>query len=577
VAQAGGHDRRAAELHLHALERKDFVQRARRSSVTEEAEYSFLHLLVRDVAYGQIPRGRRAEQHRLAAEWIASLGRTEDNAEMLAHHYRNIIELRRTVGQPIDLALAEQAMASLRDAGDRAFSLNAFASASTFYQSALELAPAGSLPRARLLLKVGRTRYTAGDLDHFDPDPLAAACTEFVAADDRETAAEAEAVLANVHSYRGDRDRALEHLSRARELVEARPSSRAKAAVLSTVAGFQMTSGETADAIRLGREALAMAELLGLDDQRARALNLIGVCRLDSGEPGGIEDLERSLVIATDASAPEQIWLALQNLAATHWARGQLAQASALGDRASEAALRFGLMGQSRGGRGDRAADQYVVGNWEEALKVADEFLAEVEGGSPHFLAPWCYKTRAQIRLGRDDAPGAVADARRALELAGIEKEPQNLYPTLAACAHVFRETGDPDGAAGLADDVLAWVRAGRRSGTVHDYLHVLAWTLSSGGRGPELIEALPSTESPWVRAAALFAAGDLAASADVCAEMGAVTEEARDRLWLAERLIEKHRRAEADVELHRALAFYRSVGATRYIREAEGLLAASA
>jgi hypothetical protein len=37
------------------------------------------------------------------------------------------------------------------------------------------------------------------------------------------------------------------------------------------------------------------------------------------------------------------------------------------------------------------------------------------------------------------------------------------------------------------------------------------------------------------------------------------------------------NRRAEADAELQRALAFYRSVGATRHIREAEGLLATSA
>ena len=55
------------------------MQRARRSSVADEAEYSFLHVLVRDVAYGQIPRGERAEKHALAAEWIASLGSTEDS------------------------------------------------------------------------------------------------------------------------------------------------------------------------------------------------------------------------------------------------------------------------------------------------------------------------------------------------------------------------------------------------------------------------------------------------------------------------------------------------------------------
>ena len=62
-----GADRRATEMRLHALERKDFIQRARRSLVADEAEYTFLHSLVRDVAYGQIPRGERAEKHRLAA------------------------------------------------------------------------------------------------------------------------------------------------------------------------------------------------------------------------------------------------------------------------------------------------------------------------------------------------------------------------------------------------------------------------------------------------------------------------------------------------------------------------------
>jgi hypothetical protein len=61
------------------------------------------------------------------------------------------------------------------------------------------------------------------------------------------------------------------------------------------------------------------------------------------------------------------------------------------------------------------------------------------------------------------------------------------------------------------------------------------------------------------------------------CGAMGARTEDARDRLWLAESLVKQGRRADADIELQRALAFYRSVGATRYIREGEALLSASA
>src|SRR6266576_2771142 len=54
----------ASEQQLHALQQKQFVQRARRSSVEGETEYVFKHLLVRDVAYGQIPRADRAEKHR---------------------------------------------------------------------------------------------------------------------------------------------------------------------------------------------------------------------------------------------------------------------------------------------------------------------------------------------------------------------------------------------------------------------------------------------------------------------------------------------------------------------------------
>jgi hypothetical protein len=107
----------------------------------------------------------------------------------------------------------------------------------------------------------------------------------------------------------------------------------------------------------------------------------------------------------------------------------------------------------------------------------------------------------------------------------------------------------------------------------------VLAWTLSALGRGQELVGALPVREAgiPWGRAASLFVSGDPRGAAEICASMGAVAEEARARLAAATLLVEQGRRAEADFELQRALAFYRSVGATRYVREGEALLAASA
>ena len=105
-----------SEERLHALQQKEFVQRARRSSVAGETEFAFKHVLVRDVAYGQIPRAERAQKHMRAAEWIESLGRPEDHAEMVAHHYASALELARAAGQDVG-DLVVRTRAALRDAG----------------------------------------------------------------------------------------------------------------------------------------------------------------------------------------------------------------------------------------------------------------------------------------------------------------------------------------------------------------------------------------------------------------------------------------------------------------------------
>ncbi|HSK16101.1 MAG TPA: adenylate/guanylate cyclase domain-containing protein, partial [Gaiellaceae bacterium] len=85
VATVAGRAPGDVEEGLRQLDRKEFVRRERRSSVAGETAYVFRHVLVRDVAYGQIPRAGRAESHLLAAEWIESLvgDRHEDVADLL--------------------------------------------------------------------------------------------------------------------------------------------------------------------------------------------------------------------------------------------------------------------------------------------------------------------------------------------------------------------------------------------------------------------------------------------------------------------------------------------------------------
>jgi tetratricopeptide (TPR) repeat protein len=297
---------------------------------------------------------------------------------------------------------------------------------------------------------------------------------------------------------------------------------------------------------------------------------------LHSGDPHGIEDLEQGVAIVAHGHTASALPSSQENLASGLWEQGQLERASALREEAEESSCRFGQIAHQRWCQGEHVVDQFVLGRWDEALAGADAFLAVVEAGSPHYFAPLCYVVRAQVRLGRDDLPRALIDAERALELARLAKDPQ-IYSSLSACGYVFLEGGSRERARLIADELLAELRAGSGLGSVLPSLHILSWTLTALGRAEMLIDTVPSAENPWIRAALAFAAGDLREAADVCAAMGAATEEARDRLWLAEALIDQGHRAEADVELGRALAFYRSVGATRYIREAEGLLAASA
>ena len=77
---------------------------SRRRPSRERPEFRFRHALVRDEAYRQIPRLRKAEIHRRTAEWLESLSpdRTTERAEMLALHYMAAYEYARAANTDAD-------------------------------------------------------------------------------------------------------------------------------------------------------------------------------------------------------------------------------------------------------------------------------------------------------------------------------------------------------------------------------------------------------------------------------------------------------------------------------------------
>jgi predicted ATPase len=269
------------------------VRRERRSQVSGETEYAFRHVLVRDVAYGQIPRGRRGDKHRAVAEWIGQLApdRAEDHAEMLAHHYLSALEFARAAGQPTE-ALAAPARLALRDAGDRALALSAFPSARRFYEAALELWAEDDSERGQLLLRYGKARY------YIDPswEVFGEARDLLLATDEHEAAAEAEVLLGHVLRHGGESDRGWEHFDNALALVEDMRSSPAKALVLATVSRSLMVGGQNKEAIRVGGEALAIAAELGsLPDEALARLYAAEKLIAENRRAEGDAELQRAL------------------------------------------------------------------------------------------------------------------------------------------------------------------------------------------------------------------------------------------------------------------------------------------
>ncbi|MBD0328849.1 MAG: AAA family ATPase [Thermoleophilia bacterium] len=571
VAGVAASERWSVEDVMRRLERREFVTRRRRSAVPGETEYAFGHVLVRDVAYAQIPHAQRAGKHRRAAEWIESVlaDRIEQNVEMLAYHYRSALEFATAARQETD-ELTERLRRALRDAGDRAAALHSWPAAARFYAEALTVWPADR-ERARLLLEHGRALFRAEDRGE---EELEAALTALLEQGDLSLAAEAELLLGGLRFRHGGRDEALARFHRALALVEDTPLSPSKARVFSTLSAFHMVELEAEEAIRYGREALRMAQELGLAEVEASALNNVGFSRATLGDAGGVQDLERSVEIAAVANSPEVI-RAYLNLGTSLADLGDLRRMVEVQSEASKAAERFGDAAARHMVAAERLWADYWRGAWDPAAALAEELLAAMEAGAPRlYFEPSARLVRAWLALARGPLEQALDDLAILVEFVREANFVQALFPALALRAHVLAAVDRPDDAWQQADELLRVWRESGVNGCSY-WTADLAFAVSRLGRNDDLLQPLlAAPRTRWTEAAQALADREPARAAGMYAEIGSLPDEAHARLLAADRLLARDRSDEARAELDAALAFYRRVGAARYVAEAEGLLA---
>jgi tetratricopeptide (TPR) repeat protein len=567
-----GRAHEAAEEALHALERKGFIGRARRSSFGSETEYSFSHVLLRDVSYGQIARADRVEKHLRTAAWLESVSRRDEQAETLAHHYATALELAQAVGSPVE-GLAETTRQALRDAGERAFAVKAFPRAVLFFEDALALWPAQAPDRGAILFLYASALQAVGDSR--DEAMMEAARVAFLAADDLQGAAEADVRLAITSWFRGSPERAEEHVERAARLVEDRPTSPEKAHVLATVARLRTLAGKSADGYRIGREALALAERLELHQLYADTLVTIGGARWLSGDAGGAADLEAAIDLAFKHGALKAAQRGLNNLAMVAGRRGEYGRRVELLEQSQRIAEQVGDELVSRHVEAQLINAQFFLGDWDSALERAERFIAACETGSPHVQHSSMLALRARIRFARDDEAGAIRDSERALELARSTGSLEEVAGTLAWCARLYARAGLTARGQELADELLS-----QDADSVSDDGLELAWVADRLDRLEPLKRKFDAArpelkETVFGQVASRIFAGDWVAAAELSLKRESAEPSADTHRLVAEKLCAEGRYGEARRWLERALDFYRSVRATREIRDAETLLAA--
>lgn len=472
------------QRRLNQLVRRELVRPVRRSSMQGHQEFAFLHSLVRDVSYQQIPRAERARLHENTARWVEAVsgGRVSDSAELLAHHYATAAEL-----SPGDIELRSRTYTWLRAAGERALSLDAHAAAS-YLRKAAELA-AGLLDRGHTLLRLAEATSV------FDSAASHGAASEalstFADADDREGQALACLLLANYHWYQGDGEEAAGYNDRAIDLIEGLPPNKTVADVLGAKAGRHQLRGEAEEALDFGRRAMAIAQQIGDTEAYVRSLIAVSSARLQLGDAEGVDDTREALRISRDRGFTRQAFVSYNSLATHLGGIGEFEEAERLIDECIQ-------MGSSRGyehavswSKSTRIEVLFPQGRLIEVLGGAEELLANtdlVDSQIGFQATSW----KAWVLALRD----RVGEARRMwdeiLDKGRAIKDPQSLLPTLAGACHLALWDGDLTAAGAFATEYGA-ASAGKpafRTGTLPN----VAEAMVRLGRHQELAEWLEDT-----------------------------------------------------------------------------------
>jgi len=456
VAEEEGGD---LDAGLHALQEKDIVVPGEGARLAGEPELAFKHVLIRDVAYGMLPKAIRARKHFQVGGFIEDRAgeRSDEVVALLAEHYGRAAALASEARldpaerEPID----ERALHFLEAAGDAAASFYSNREAVAHYRAARELSQADEAARARIGEKEGDVALRLGRVDA--SIEVWEECLEFHRrAEDLERVAGLHRKIGAALWHRGERKPAIEHHQQGINLLKDGEPSLELVRLYQEAASLYMQTGDNMLAIYAAEKSLRLAERLGETRAASRAHGIFGRVFGRIGDMAKArENLERSVELARGLDQSETI-LALLALghhlevfeADDAGAERAYADALALAEEVGDVPARVELLAA-------RAQIASYRADWDavQASSDASAELAEREGLVGKLCLPMAMRGWLAWREGNWQA--AEQRFGRAHELAEQVGWSEVAFSALFGLAVTLRDREDYGAAAGALERAL--------------------------------------------------------------------------------------------------------------------------
>src|SRR5918999_1537505 len=224
LAPLAGSDQRQLERALLSLQEKDILAPGAESQLAGERELAFKHVLIRDVAYGMLPKAVRARKHFEVGAFIEDRAgdRTDEVVSLLAEHYGRAAALGREGGLPPDEldGMQRRGMLFLEQAGDAAALLYANREAAAHYRHARSVCPQdGRADGVRIGEKLGDVSLRLGRVD--EAIAVWLECLDWHRVEeDLERVADLHRKIGAALSHKGERKTAIEHYQKGINLLK---------------------------------------------------------------------------------------------------------------------------------------------------------------------------------------------------------------------------------------------------------------------------------------------------------------------------------------------------------------------